>query len=711
MNIMDTNCEISKKNVSDSTNYVSKSILQVKRLFTFIILMFAPVISADFFLNGFFIKGWLSLFLFVIVLGILNAYIWPLVSKLAFSFILFTLGFGTLILNGIFIMVASYLIGGVTIATIWEGTLVVIVITMANLILNLIMSADDDYAYYRYVVNRTDRKSSGDKARIKKLKKMKPGILFIEIDGLAEPIMRKAIENGKMPTLKSWLENKNYKLVHWVTELASQTSASQAGILLGNNRNIPAFRWVDRKDNYRVVTSSNPSDTPKIESTLSNGNGLLVDKGASRVNMYSGDAEDTLFTLSKINEFRNVYNGVLITYFSHPYNFARTFILFLFEIFLEYKNRVIQKTKKIEPRLGREKRGGIYPFVRASMTVFMRDLNTYALVNDIYNGKHNAIYATYASYDEVAHHSGIEDNDAYKTLRKLDKQFRRLELAIKESPRKYNIVLLSDHGQTGGKTFKQRYNMTLGDYVRKVLKDKFIVTGYLSNDEGVSNVKAMLSTMVREDSLVYKKFNHALDKLESNNISVVGGSDIKKTSRFSQKLKNRLNSKVIVLASGNLGLIYFKGFNQRITLETVDEKAPGFVKELSSHEGIGFIMLKNENGEAIIISDNKRCNLTRNDKECGSVLKEYGKYAIESLKRVHTFDNCPDILVNSFYDPQNNEGSAFEELIGFHGGLGGTQNLGFVMYPADVYEFPDKEVYGAESLYHIFKQWENSTLR
>ncbi len=682
-----------------------RPLIYLKRFIVLMIMAFVPVVVTDFFLDGFYISDWLSLFLFVFILGLLNTFIWPLISKLAFPFVLATLGFGSLILNGIFIAVASYLIKGVSVGTITEGIAVTLSIIVVTMILNLIFSVDDDYSYYRYVLNRTNRKNTVDKEKEKELKNKKPGIIFVEIDGLAYPIIKKAIEMGKMPTLKGLLENGNYKLVHWVTEMASQTSASQAGILLGNNKNVPAFRWVDRKNNHKVVTSSDPDDTPRIEEELSNGEGLLSINGASRVNMYSGDASDTLFTLSKIKQLKNVYNRVLITYFSHPYNFSRTFILFIFEIFLEYRSRLRQKRKHIEPRLGGEKRGGIYPLVRAAMTVFMRDLNTYALINDIYRGEFNVIYSTYAAYDEIAHHSGIEDDDAYKTLGKLDKQFRRLKFAIKEAPRKYNVVLLSDHGQTGGKTFKQRYGYTLGDYVRNILKNNFNVSGYLSNDEGVSNVKAVLSTIIKEGSTVDKQINKALDKLEDDDLPTIKGKDIKEDSELSEEMDERLEKDVIVLASGNLGLIYFKEYKERIDYEEIENKASGFLDDLVKHEGIGFIMVKNRDNHAVVISKDGKHNLTTGEIEGEDPLKPFGKYAKQSVLRIHTFDNCPDILVNSFYDEDNNEGAAFEELIGFHGGLGGTQNLGFVMYPSDQFEFPKEEVYGAESLYHIFKQW------
>src|SRR5665811_198997 len=88
-------------------------------------------------------------------------------------------------------------------------------------------------------------------------------------------------------------------LIAWEPDLSSQTSASQAGILLGSNDNIPAFRWYDRTAR-RVMVSNTVRDSEALERRHSSGDGLLAAEGASRGNMFSGDAPDSLFTLSRL---------------------------------------------------------------------------------------------------------------------------------------------------------------------------------------------------------------------------------------------------------------------------------------------------------------------------------------------------------------------------------------------------------------------------
>ena len=84
-----------------------------------------------------------------------------------------------------------------------------------------------------------------------------PGIIFLEIDGLALPVLRRAMRDGNAPTMARWLAEDTHRLLEWEPDLSSQTGASQAGILLGSNHDIPAFRWVE-KETGTMVTCSAP---------------------------------------------------------------------------------------------------------------------------------------------------------------------------------------------------------------------------------------------------------------------------------------------------------------------------------------------------------------------------------------------------------------------------------------------------------------------
>ena len=154
-------------------------------------------------------------------------------------------------------------------------------------------------------------------------------------------------------------------------------------------------------------------------------------------------------------------------------------VLFFWEVVLEWSAAGRAKRRDVRPR---GHRGGIYPFLRAALCVVVRDLIVYGVLTDMMKGR-PAIYATFSSYDEVAHHSGLERADTLEALRKLDQQFGRIERARPYAPRPYEIVVLSDHGQTQGATFKQRNGYGLDELVERSLERGAEVSAVADGDE------------------------------------------------------------------------------------------------------------------------------------------------------------------------------------------------------------------------------------
>ena len=248
-----------------------------------------------------------------------------------------------------------------------------------------------------------------------------PGIVYLEIDGLALPVLQRALRDGSAPTMARWISDLGYHLAEWETDLSSQTGASQAGILLGSNEDIPAFRWVEKETTTMMVCSS-AADCAEIERRHSTGVGLLADGGASRGNLLSGEAEDAILTVSRIDAEKRSNPGYR-AFFANGFNVTRLLVLYLWEVVLEWVAAARQKRRDVRPR---GHRGGIYPFLRGAMCVFIRDLIVFGVLTDMMRGR-PAVYATFASYDEVAHHSGLERVDTFEALRKLDQQFARIE--------------------------------------------------------------------------------------------------------------------------------------------------------------------------------------------------------------------------------------------------------------------------------------------
>ena len=176
-------------------------------------------------------------------------------------------------------------------------------------------------------------------------------------------------------------------------------------------------------------------------------------------------------------------------FFANGENALRTLVLFGWEVILEWVAALRAIRRDVQPR---GHRGGIYPLMRGALCVFVRDLIVSGVLTDIMRGR-PAVYATFSSYDEVAHHSGLERADTLEALRKLDDAFGHIERACRYAPRPYEIVVLSDHGQTQGATFKQRNGYGLDELVERSL-----ATGDVSGIAGGDEQNAMVGLAVGE---------------------------------------------------------------------------------------------------------------------------------------------------------------------------------------------------------------------
>ena len=229
------------------------------------------------------------------------------------------------------------------------------------------------------------------------------------------------MRDGNAPNMARWLAEGTHRLAEWETDLSSQTGASQAGILLGSNEDIPAFRWVE-KETATLMTCSAPPDCAEIERRRATGIGLLTNGGASRGNLLSGEADHVILTVSRIEAEKKANPGYR-AFLANGFNVTRALVLFGWEVILELVASARQRRRDVRPR---GHRGGLYPFMRAAMCVVVRDLIVYGVLTDMMKGR-PAVYATFSSYDEVAHHSGLERHDTLEALRKLDEQFGRID--------------------------------------------------------------------------------------------------------------------------------------------------------------------------------------------------------------------------------------------------------------------------------------------
>ncbi|MEZ5078650.1 MAG: phage holin family protein [Solirubrobacterales bacterium] len=595
------------------------------------------------------------------LIALLNALLPPLVAALRLPL---TLAFGfvlVLVLDAAVLEIAAALAPeAIAVDGFGDALLAALVIAALRIVLEVMVGVNDDDVYSLQVVSRVARRQ-GVIARTDA-----PGIVFLEIDGLALPVLRDAIRDGSAPTMARWVAERDYRLTEWEPDLSSQTGASQAGILLGSNRDVPAFRWVD-KQSGAVISCSTPDDCAAIEGRCASGVGLLADGGASRGNLLSGEADEVILTVSRIGAEKRANPGYR-AFFANGFNVTRSLVLFAWEVVLEWTAARRAARRDVRPR---GHRGGVYPFLRAAICVVVRDLIVYGVLTDMMRGR-PAVYATFSSYDEVAHHSGLERADTMEALRKLDQQFSRIERARGYAPRPYEIVVLSDHGQTQGATFKQRNGYGLDELVERSLGGGRVAAVGGGDEQG----------------------------------TVVGNAASEATGRRRRERGGGASAgdSVAVLGSGNLGLIYLMEERRRLTMEEIEGRHPDLLPALRRHPHVGWLLVHSAERGPLALGADGVHHLADGRVEGSDPLAPFAPTAPAHLLRTDGFANVADVMVGSFYDPVLDEGCAFEELISFHGGLGGPQTRPFILSPAGL-PLPEQPLVGAAAVHRLLLGW------
>ncbi|MGW7817853.1 phage holin family protein [Streptomyces puniciscabiei] len=642
--------------------------------------------------------------------GVLSAVVWPLLVRLLLLVPALVLGLLVFFLNGSLLLLALRINpSGRGEAAPETAVIVAAVMSAVASATGAALAVRDDETYRRRLHRLAARRRRSDPPC-----PTTPGLVLVQLDGVGHDVLVDAVRKGLMPTVAGWLgtgvgthptgeagkadgirptgEVRNadglqpagdgvprptHRLTPWRTDWSSQTGASQLGILHGSTFDVPAFRWYE-KDRGEVMVCNRPTSAAELQrrAILHTGDGgLLTVDGASRGNLFSGGAGEQALVLSIAARRRSRENrsrAGYFAYFSDPAGAVRTALSFVAEVAREIGQSTRARIRRQRPRVSR---GGLYPLVRAFATVVERDVVVAAVMGDMLAGR-TVVYADLVAYDEVAHHSGPCSRDAEQVLRRLDRSLALLQRVAEHAPRPYRIVVLSDHGQSPGETFRSRYGLTLGDLVRAGcgLHVPRRAEGTHSGAEARAAVRAALRRPVEEKS---------------------------------EQRHPAPGSEPLVLASGNLGLVSFPDVPHRMTKEEIDARHPALLTTLANHPGIGFLLVRSAEHDGVVLGPyGTEIPLAELDGEPGP-LARFGPGAADAVRRTHSFPHTADIMVNSAFDPADGEVLAFEEQIGSHGGLGGAQSHPFLLSPLEL-SAPvdgDGELTGAEQVHRVLRRW------
>jgi hypothetical protein len=335
--------------------------------------------------------------------------------------------------------------------------------------------------------------------------------------------------------------------------------------------------------------------------------------------------------------------------------------------------------------------------MRAASNVLLRDVNVSLVIEEMYRGA-NVIYVDFTDYDELAHHCGPERVESFEALDGVDRAIGTIAKAAEEAPRPYRFVILSDHGQSLGATFKQRYGQSLGEVVRDLMGGRATIVQSTTKAEGSTFVNALLSEVTASKGFGPTMARAALAGKTTDGVVDLDDAEVPPPAD---------ETAIAVVGSGNLGLVWFTGHDHRLTVEELEELHPGLVGTLSAHPGVGLLQVRTRDRGAVAIGARGLRYLDDDVVEGEDPTTIFGEHVLESLRREDAMTHAPDLLLLSLYDPEMGEVAAFEELIGSHGGLGGPQTQPFILHPSE-WELDEPVPLGAPAVYRNLRRWLSS---
>ncbi|HEX6558457.1 MAG TPA: alkaline phosphatase family protein [Longimicrobiales bacterium] len=528
------------------------------------------------------------------------------------------------------------------------------------------------------------------------------GFIAIQIDALAHDDLLHAVELGYVPTLRRLIDRYGWDLRKYPAGLPSATPAAQAAIFFGTKDRLPAFRWYE-KETGRVLIGSKQADVQTMRDRLPR-DGILRG-GSSYVNLYDGGADRAIFTVAArtSQKFLQKMGGrrVALLLATHP---LRT-LWIVIESGIEYVREEWERLKS-QVRGEYTYYWWYLPFLHICTNVILRELQTLAVLLDIYTGS-PAIYTTYNVYDEFAHHFGPGSRASLSSLADLDRRIGEIMRMLRRLPgRPYDIYILSDHGQTPSRPYRIEFGETLGDSIVGAAKHGVLVmagTGdYAPAHEDVMNFLIEEIEHVSTES-----------RLPTPNLGMRIGRWIRRQYKIFPLLPEtaKADGEIVVTYSSSLAHVYWSRPKVPLTFDEIraDPDRRALYYFLVAHKGIGVVItrmldgahVETLHGRCVVMPDGQMEVLEGEDP-----LRDYAKTAVErkAIAHIATLPNAGDMVLFGAYDPKSDRCICFDDQVGAHGAMGGRQFWPFLLTPPGLVD-PNVKLEDPLDLHPIFRRY------
>ncbi len=469
------------------------------------------------------------------------------------------------------------------------------------------------------------------------------GLVVIHVDGLSHSRLGIALDAAQMPFVAKLIQSEDYESLAYRCGVPSTTPFAQAGILFGDNSEIPSYRWWDKEENLLVAFGSG-STFGRVAHRYFQGRDPLTAGGACIAALYRAGATDRFgpkYEERHRPDEPDAGGRAITAFLLNPvtlYFWVRHGGLALFRIASEY----------LQARFGRRRPAATYVIADIYHEVLVHHLTRFALLQAMDEGL-PTIYACFYTYDEAAHAFGPTDPNTLRVLRHIDSTIR-LAAERRLSNRAavgYEIVVLSDHGQVETVPFDHADGHSLGQLISEWLPDH----------------------SVRE-----------------HRGQVFGPSG------------DRTAGRIEVTYSGGLAHVYFADIAGRLDVQTIEPAFPGLVSNLAALDRVGMVMMKERGGGMLVTAGGRFSLGLPLDPRTRTLLERFDSPEVlaHQLRRLNSFERSGDLVVFGAYDGRQQVN--FEHQVGGHGSIGGEQLHPFVLAKRE-WSFDTSSVTSSADLY------------
>ncbi|PYM45045.1 MAG: hypothetical protein DME16_18775 [Candidatus Rokuibacteriota bacterium] len=485
--------------------------------------------------------------------------------------------------------------------------------------------------------------------------------LIIQIDGLSEAVLDKALHGRRLRHIRRLLRTGRLARKPMSVGIPSTTPTFHAAAMYGIQPDIPGFHYYDKRER-REVHFPMPGAADFVESRqMADRHGILAG-GACYGCVFTGGAPDSLLTFARLLKptraglplLRLLLSAALLGWVV-----VKALGLTAFEL-----ARFVVRTAR-SPRAARSE-SFRWLGLKIVFSVWIRELFTLAVSADLYRGA-RAVYVNYLDYDVFAHAFGPAHRSAMRALYHIDSSIGQLARVIERLPEyHYDLYILSDHGQTPTRNFRQ---VSGGESLESVVRAALggAATGgpwSPPRQKKALGLTRHLARYRRTDcrGLLQRFFNHT-----------------ERDRPAWAREDGPPTESIRVITAGPNAFVYFLDSPEPLTIEAVEPADVG--EHLSRHPGIGLVLARSAHGPVcwwrgrpLSLDGNGDGGPFAGRADRGLVLK--------GLRDLMAMPSAGDLVLYGIGAPHSNV--SFIDERGAHAGPSETEMQTFMLHPATV---------------------------